>query len=173
MELVSNTNNFDYLKIYINDEELKNKYIDHIEKHNTNVQGQYPNAGFDLLNPETLLTCTKIIKVDTQIVCAMYNYQNKPLNYNLFARSSIVKTSLRLANSVGVIDSGYRGHIIGVFDNIDNSISSLLGESIDKYTRLLQLCSPTLKPLYVQLVDSLDDLGITERGSNGFGSTGI
>jgi dUTP pyrophosphatase len=173
MEFLSNTDNFDYLKIYINNEELKNKYIDHIEKHNTTSQGQYPNAGFDLLNPEKLLTCTKIIKVDTQIVCAMYDYRNKPLNYNLFARSSIVKTNLRLANSVGVIDSGYRGHIIGVLDNIDQSVSSLIGGIIDKYTRLLQLCSPTLKPLYVMLVDSLDDLGITDRGTCGFGSTGI
>lgn len=172
MEFLSNTNNFDYLKIYINDEILKNKYIDHIEKHNTNARELYPNAGFDLLNPETLLTCTKIIKVDTQIVCAMYNYRNKPLNYNLFARSSIIKTSLRLANSVGVIDSGYRGHIIGVFDNIDHEFH-IIGETIDKYSRLLQLCSPTLKPLYVMLVDSLDDLGIADRGMSGFGSFGL
>lgn len=173
MELLSNADNFDYLKIYIDNEELKNKYIDHIEKHNTTAQGQYPNAGFDLLNPETLSTCTKIIKVDTQIVCAMYDYRNNPLNYNLFARSSIVKTNLRLANSVGVIDSGYRGHIIGVFDNIDQTVSSLIGGTIDKYSRLLQLCSPALKPIYIILVDSLDELGITYRGTDGFGSTGI
>lgn len=168
MEFVTNTYNLDYLKIFINDEELKNKYIEHIEKHNINAQGEYPNAGFDLLNPETILLNTNVIKVDSQIVCAMYDYCNKPLNYNLFARSSIVKTSLRLANSVGVIDSGYRGNIIGVFDNL-----SLKYESIDKYTRLLQLCSPTLKPLFVCIVDSIDELGITKRGKNGFGSTGI
>ena len=37
----------------------------------------------------------------------------------LFPRSSVSKTNLRLCNSVGVIDSGYRGEIIFKFDRIE------------------------------------------------------
>ena len=161
------TEDFHYLSIYIKDEELKNEYIEYIENHNQNAKSQYPNAGFDLLNPEELTLNTKIIKVDTKIICAMHDLQNKPLNYNLFARSSIVKTNLRLANSVGVIDSGYRGNIIGVFDKITDDSPVLV-----KYTRLLQICSPTLKPIIINIVNNLEDIGVTDRGAKGFGSSG-
>ena len=38
--------------------------------------------------------------------------------YYLFPRSSISKTPLRMANSIGLIDGGYRGEIMAVCDNI-------------------------------------------------------
>ena len=40
--------------------------------------------------------------------------------YYLFPRSSISKTPLRMANSIGLIDAGYRGEIMAVCDNIKN-----------------------------------------------------
>ena len=36
----------------------------------------------------------------------------------MYPRSSIYKTPLRLANNTGIIDSGYRGNLMGAFDNI-------------------------------------------------------
>jgi dUTPase len=39
-------------------------------------------------------------------------------------------------------------------------------------SRMFQICSPTLEPFMVRIVDSEEDLGSTERGSGGFGSTG-
>ena len=43
-----------------------------------------------------------------------------PCGYYLYPRSSTgSKTPLRLSNSIGVIDSGYRGNLIACFDNID------------------------------------------------------
>jgi len=83
----------------------------------------------------------------------------------LFPRSSVSKTSLRLCNSVGVIDSGYRGNLKGFFDNMYKSEDWVA----EKHTRLVQICSPTLSPIIVEIVDTLDD---TERGEGGFGSTG-
>ena len=90
------------------------------------------------------------------------------VGYYLYPRSSTcVKTPLRLANSVGIIDSGYRGNIIAVFDNISSNKSY----ATLKNQRLVQLCPPNLThPLIVSLVDSLDD---TMRGAGGFGSTGV
>jgi dUTPase len=42
------------------------------------------------------------------------------------------------------------------------------------YDRLLQICAPGLEPIYVELVNSEEELGeATERGSGGVGSTNI
>ena len=92
--------------------------------------------------------------------------QWKPCSYYLYPRSSISKTPLMLANHVGVIDSGYRGNIIGSFRNLVEKYT------VQKYTRLLQICAPDLRPLYVEIV-SIEDLDITSRNEGGFGSTGI
>ena len=98
------------------------------------------------------------------------NYINtSPVGYYLYPRSSTgTKTPLRLANSVGIIDSGYRGHIIAAFDNWKEE-----NYCIEPYHRMAQLCPPNLTyPVWVQIVDSEEDLGLTKRGEGGFGSTG-
>jgi dUTPase len=66
-----------------------------------------------------------------------------------------------LANSVGIIDRGYRGNLGAYFDCKYGYLE--MGQ------RLVQICSPTLDPFHVVLTDSLT---FTERGANGFGSTG-
>ena len=94
----------------------------------------------------------------------------RDVSYYLYPRSSMAKTRLRLANSVGIIDAGYRGEIIAALDTIhDREHDSF---RVEKNQRLLQICSPTLEPIEVVLVDTLEELGITDRGAGGFGSTG-
>ncbi|KMZ99608.1 hypothetical protein PVNG_06566 [Plasmodium vivax North Korean] len=84
-------------------------------------------------------------------------------SYLLFPRSSISKTPLRLANSIGLIDAGYRGELIAALDN--TSEEEYL---IKKNDKLVQLVSFTGEPLSFELVDELDE---TSRGEGGFGST--
>ena len=84
--------------------------------------------------------------------------------YFLFPRSSISKTPLRMANSIGLIDGGYRGEIMAVCDNIKD-----YEFSISKGDRLFQLVSPDLSSIEFEIVESLSD---STRGSGGFGSTG-
>ena len=181
----SNTNPIDdyhVLEIYIHDEELKNFYKNKIVEHNQKIiDNKYPDAGFDLYVPEKYTfemlgrNCMK--KLDMGVKCAMKekvkdldigNTWIRNISYYLYPRSSIIKTPLRLANSVGIIDSGYRGNIIGAFDCFP--IDSVF--YVEKHTRLLQICSPTLKPLFVKLINAESELGSTGRGSGGFGSTG-
>ena len=96
----------------------------------------------------------------------------------MYPRSSLSKTQLRLANSTGIIDAGYRGHLIGMFDvvnipqyNSGQKDADYLGKRYDRY---LQICAPGLVPIIVEIVELKYDLGLeTERGDNGFGSTGI
>ena len=104
--------------------------------------------------------------IDLRIQCeAFYDNENdKNVSYYLYPRSSISKTPLRMANSTGIIDAGYRGNIMVAVDNIDNE-----PYTIEKGTRLFQICGPTLEPITMDIVDELSN---SERGSNGFGSTG-
>ena len=45
--------------------------------------------------------------------------------------------------------------------------------TILKNDRLLQICSPQLYPIFIEIVDNEEDLGVkTERGNKGFGSSG-
>jgi len=161
--------NFYKLKIYIENISLKEKYSEHINTHNIQVLSRFPNAGFDLFTPNTIEVTTKTFKLNTEIICAMFDTNNEPVSYFLCPRSSIIKTDYRLANSIGIIDSGYRGNIIGAFDNNSNLEINI----IEQYSRLLQLCAPNLGPIIVEIVNSLEELSEkTERGTGGFGSTG-
>ena len=84
--------------------------------------------------------------------------------YFLFPRSSISKTPLRMANSIGLIDGGYRGEIMAVCDNIKD-----YEFSISKGDRLFQLVSADLSSIKFKIVENLSD---STRGEGGFGSTG-
>ena len=81
----------------------------------------------------------------------------------LFPRSSISKTSHFLRNSVGVVDSGYRGEIMFKFGYGSNIKSYRVGERVGQ---LIIMPYPSIE---FEEVDSLSD---TERGEDGFGSTG-
>jgi dUTP pyrophosphatase len=158
------------LSIYIQDEYLRNSYINAAKKHNSQDK-EFMNAGFDLFVPDTIQTRSNTVnKINMAIVCSaeMIFPNNRKFNtgYYLYPRSSLSKTPLRLANSVGIIDAGYRGNIIGMFDALTDYV-------VSPGDRLLQICAPGLVPIYVEVVDEIDDLKMnTERGSGGFGSTG-
>jgi dUTP pyrophosphatase len=84
--------------------------------------------------------------------------------YFLLPRSSISKTPLRMANSIGLIDGGYRGEIIAACDNIKGEpYTARAGD------RLFQLVAMDGSPITYELRDELTE---TSRGSGGFGSTG-
>ena len=153
--------------------QLKNTYVSHIVNHNKQVRTEYPNAGFDLLSPFNMYVEGIKCVLDTEIICSMKSHDDIQLSYYLYPRSSIIKTPFRLANSVGIIDSGYRGNIKACFDVTINENYATETYEVKQYSRLVQLCSPTLKPLIVKIVDNVEELGLSERGSGGFGSTGI
>ena len=82
----------------------------------------------------------------------------------LFPRSSVSKTSLVLANSVGVIDSGYRGPIMFKFRYPEEGMVYDVG---DRVGQIIILPYPEVQ------FEEVNDLTQTERGEGGFGSTGI
>ena len=149
--------------------QLRELYEESIAKHNLAVnESRFANAGFDLFVPTTMSIDYPFLPnpqfVSMHVKCEMTDASGNPLAFYLYPRSSISKTPLSLANSVGIIDSGYRGEIIGAFRCNEPFV-------IEAKTRLLQICSPTLSPFLVQLVTE-EELTSTERGNGGFGSTG-
>jgi len=121
------------------------------------------DSGYDLFCSETVQIQPRSVgTLDFKIKCSP-NFQ-KVSGYYLYPRSSISKTPLLMANSVGIIDYGYRGNIMAkVFNTSDQVYEVKKGE------RLFQLCMPSLEPFNVEFVTELDK---TERGEGGFGSTG-
>lgn len=83
--------------------------------------------------------------------------------YYLYPRSSISKTPFRMANSVGIIDAGYRGNIMAKIDN-----TGAMDITIKAGERLFQICMPDLCPFKI-VIGGVEYN--TERGSGGFGST--
>ena len=84
----------------------------------------------------------------------------------LFPRSSNAKTNLRLTNSVGVLDSGYRGEVMFKFKY--DSFSGMMNEYNvgDRIGQIIIMPYPTIE------FEEAMELSKTERGNGGYGSTG-
>ena len=168
-------------KLYIKceTENLKTKYANKL----LDSENFKNDSGFDLYCPDDeyiSVGTTRLInlKVKCKMVKIVDNLEI-PCGFYLYPRSSMgTKTPLQMANSVGIIDMGYRGNLGGCvkYNYTDKDIANFIENpnkqiyySILEGSRLFQICSPTLEPFNVELVDSLD---ITNRGEGGFGSTG-
>ena len=185
------------LKIFVDGpNELKEKYINAAISHNEKVtrNKDMVDAGFDLFapgnedetsEPDSLYfygpghpNKSPVNKVDFKICCSA-QMVNKDSIFNtgfyMYPRSSLSKTQLRLANSVGIIDAGYRGHLMAMFDviNIPCGYNDLEVDYIGKkFDRYVQICAPGLVPILVEVVNKEEICSETERGIGGFGSTG-
>lgn len=82
----------------------------------------------------------------------------------LFMKSSVMQRSLTLVNAVGVIDSDYRGEIMGKFKITTDSIPSVYQPS-EKFAQLV------IVPIMLGDAEFVEELSETERGDGGFGST--
>ena len=95
----------------------------------------------------------------------------------LFPRSSNRKTEAYLTNSVGVIDSGYRGEVMACFKRRDNDVFPEHKDTFiiehqapykvgDRFAQLMIVPYPQIE------FEEADELSNTERGAGGYGSTG-
>lgn len=155
-------NNPDFYK------ELYQAKIEDMKSTNT-FSDPHQDSGFDMFCPRKV-ECPphSTTKIKMGISFALYNETSKgqqPAPYYMYPRSSISKTPLRLANSVGIIDSGYRGQLMAVVDNISDK-----PYVVEEGQRLFQVCSGNLTPF--SNVKIAEQLTTTERGAGGFGSTG-
>jgi dUTP pyrophosphatase len=136
------------------------------------------DAGFDLVS--AAMQVGPIVNADNppatlvsqQLVAACYDTErNLYRAFWMLPRSSLFKTPLRLANSVGLIDAGYRGDIKAAVSNLGSTVFE--APAMNRY---FQLATPDLLPW--DRIEVLTDGrsipgGETLRGTGGFGSTGL
>jgi dUTP pyrophosphatase len=96
----------------------------------------------------------------------------------VFPRSSIRKTGLQLSNSVGVIDSGYRGELQATFNKLfggeamydEMKVKEIQPNDFykvgDRVAQIMIIPHPEVE------FNEVDELSDSERGEGGFGSTG-
>jgi len=128
------------------------------------------DAGFDLLSQDQVFVPgTPTTKVSQLTKAACYDTERGLFRaYWMAPRSSISKTPLRLANSMGLIDAGYRGTLLAAVDfHGKTDFTCSLGD------RYFQAVTPDLIPwASIQFVSEIPG-GATLRGEGGFGSTGV
>ncbi len=126
------------------------------------------DAGMDLTAVSAKVENPKKVKVDFGIQIEI------PQGYVglLFPRSSVHKTFCRLSNSVGVIDSGYRGNVMAIFD-LTEACDGACGGNAEKIYAAGMRCAQLIIMPYPQVeVVEVAELSSSERGGGGFGSSG-
>ena len=118
------------------------------------------DAGMDLTATEIINETHNIITYGTGLAFEI------PKGYVglVFPRSSIRKYELQLSNSVGVIDSGYRGEVQATFNKTHYKLENY--KVGDRVAQIMILPYPK-----IELVET-NELSNSDRGSGGFGSTG-
>ena len=148
---------------------ILNNDLDSADKYYEDTPNMEGDAGLDLPFPsQYIIQSQETVLVPFGISAEMTHHVglhlSKPKSFFIVPRSSIYKTPLRMSNSIGVIDSGYRGELMVPVDNMTDE-----DYYIEKGERLFQIIHPTLQPFEVEMVTGLSS---TKRGEGGFGSTG-
>lgn len=128
-------------------------------------RGTQGSAGLDLcacIDEAITLNCGDTALIPTGIALAL---PSADYGAFVFPRSGIaVKHGIGLLNSVGVIDSDYRGEImVGVINQKREAYTIEPGE------RIAQM---VIMPVSMMPVEEVEELDETDRGAGGFGSTG-
>lgn len=149
------------LKLYIEDENWRSFYKNKVLEHNMNIIGTpYPVSGFNLYIPRAQdVDGNESVTVDMKIRCSMtsdvaYNGDFVPVGFYLRSHPSLSITPMRFVNGSNIVNSGYRRSIISIFDNLSRETHLM-----EKHSPIAQICSPDLRPIIVELVDSIHSLG--------------
>lgn len=124
------------------------------------------SAGSDLfacVENDVVIAPRERILIPTGIAIQL---DNPGLGAFIFPRSSVsYKSGVSLANCVGVVDSDYRGEI--KVPLINHSDKNFIVHNGDRIAQLV------IMPVVLPEFEEAGTLSDTERGSGGFGSTGV
>ena len=154
--------------------ELEIQVLDSTNIYQEDCNRSDENAGFDLYTSEDVHVenmafipfgiVARLIKVELMPGSNSNDYLKTDSHFWLLPRSSIYKSGLIMANSMGVIDKSYRGELKA-------PVWSLTGNSnVDKNSRLFQIVAPDMG--WIRTISVVHSMPETERGDNGFGSSG-
>ncbi|UNP78392.1 dUTP diphosphatase [Bacillus nitratireducens] len=125
------------------------------------------DGGFDLVAAED----TVIWPGETKVVSTGLAFEIPP-GYELQVRPrSGMTRNTKLRVVLGTVDSGYRGEVGVLIDNIESVKGKLMSSQlIEKGTRIAQ---GVIAPVETAHFVEVDELAESQRGVNGFGSTGV
>lgn len=170
-----------HLFIYTNNQELKSLYENGRLNHSD-------DSGLDLFCPSEMnINKNSKVKINFSIKCEMIYYDDdvyprymfqlsnitnmfKNVPFMLFPRSSISKTPLQMANSVGLIDKNYRGDLMSYVRHSEPWLEEDFYH-IKQFDRLFQIVAFNGEPFTYSLLYNEGHLSRTARGGDGFGST--
>jgi dUTP pyrophosphatase len=131
---------------------------------------RFTDSGFDIpmvAQNIDMSTKTSCFSLGVRVAAMSHLSDSRPCL--LLPRSSIYKTPFRLCNSIGLIDAGYRGEVKAMVDNLENESTMPIAEG----TRMFQICRHNFLPWdNIVIVNELP-APTDDRGSGGFGSTGL
>jgi len=102
-----------------------------------------------------------------RLVRVLSDGSEEEVHYYMYPRSSMYKSGIMLANSVGIIDRTYRGIMKALVTNLNEHTYP----NVVAGTRITQIVAPDMG--YIREIKIVDSLPETSRGSGGFGSTGM
>lgn len=138
-----------------------------------NVNNTGENSGLDLYVVDACFVGKNTWSLDLGVRCEMLQQNSKNVAYLLMPRSSIYKLPIRMCNSIGLIDAGYRGTIKAMVDCTDNNAGEVISFIVSSKARLFQIVAPDFQPFAVKVLSQEEKLSESIRGANGFGSTGV
>lgn len=128
------------------------------------IRAHEGDAGLDL----TVTNITTEVNESGQLILVYHTDLAMEIPENhvglLFPRSSIASKSLRQTNAVGVIDSGYRGEIMGKYQVTTDAMPSIYKEG-ERFVQLVIVPIPKFN------IVEVTDLSNSDRGEGGFGSS--
>lgn len=124
------------------------------------------DAGWDLFTPEDV----ELVEGDISMVDLRIRVAIPPGHFGMIVpRSSMAKRRILLANTVGIIDSGYRGNVkVALVYN--PTIDMPMTTTVYQNERVAQVI---IIPFYTNPLEVADDLDETARDTGGFGSSGL
>lgn len=141
----------------------------------TDVERDNENAGVDVYCIKSQdVSNMSVTLLDLGVKARMLKHNpdgtSEGCHFWLAPRSSIWKSGVRQANSMGIIDRSYRGVLMGAV--IANSPNLLIPVCIGAGTRLFQVLAPDMGWISKVILKHPSELDDTSRGDGGFGSTG-
>lgn len=139
---------------------------------------RYTDSGFDIPMLRQIVNLDEYshsFRLGIQVAAVDNNQDTMPCL--LLPRSSIYKTPFRVANSIGLIDAGYRGEVqakVDILHTPEHTMNDVhVHTSYDEGTRMFQICQHNFLPWNkICIVDTLP-VACDTRGTGGFGSTSL
>jgi hypothetical protein len=153
------------LYIYTDNIVLRNMLFDIVNnRRNT-------DSGFDIPMLYEEVNLNSVLHTFNLNIKVGATHDNRPVPCLLLPRSSLSATPFRMANSIGLIDMGYRGDVKAKVDLLERTNDEYV---VPRETRLFQICQSNFMPwdniVIVQFERELPPAP-DNRGAGGFGST--